>query len=145
MSKPKFIPILCLAASIAACDSQSQLTASRSGPAPVPVAVTQSTVSLNGSTPTISYAFTVATLPASVAAITSGPNAALVVGGQPASLMTQGPDLVANLPPQTRPPVPDSSGNVPLLVQSNNGSVIIIAHITATPLQILGPTPTASP
>ena len=145
MSKPHFVPILGLVALIAACDSQSQLTAARGGPAPAPVAVTQSTVSLNGSTPTISYSLTIASLPASVAAITSGSNPALVLGGQPASLTTQGPDLVANLPPQTRPPVPDRNGNVPLLVQSNTGSVIILAHITATPLQILGPTPTATP
>ncbi len=145
MSKPFVVPLLGVALLIAACDSQSQLTAARSGPAPAPVAVTQSTVSLNGSSPTISYSLAIAALPSSVTAITTGANPALVVGGQPATLTTQGPDLVANLPPQTRPPVPDRNGNVPLLVQSNNGSVIILAHITATPLQILGPTPTATP
>lgn len=138
MSKHFFVSLACLLGlTLAACDSQSQLTAARGGPAPVTVNATESITYIGSGTPTIAYSFTSASLPVSVASGSS--NLALVLGGYPVPLVAAGPDWIANLPPTARPPVPDSTGQVALLLQSDSGSAVVDFKITPTPPQVFGP------
>ncbi|MBU6430615.1 MAG: hypothetical protein KGR26_16475 [Cyanobacteria bacterium REEB65] len=109
---------------VAGCDSQSQLVANRTVAATT-VAATES-IQVVGSTSTISYQFAKSQLPAAIA---NGNNLAVVLGGRPIPVTASGPFIVANLPPTSPPLVPDSSGNAPILVQSNGGSAIVELHI----------------